>query len=140
VVDVSRRFRFGRGTLAAALRLLAVYAGVRAALRAGALHNEKARSGLEANEGLAKPAARIAPEERAPAAETPSTSVVSTSGSSPSVGGGHRSHRGVAGRTYRQLYEEARRRGVPGRSGMSKASLEAALSRASSSASRGRSR
>jgi len=37
--------------------------------------------------------------------------------------------RGPSGRTYRQLYEEAKRRDVPGRSSMSKAELERALRR-----------
>ena len=43
--------------------------------------------------------------------------------------GGLRSHRGSAGRTYDQLRNEARERGIKGRSRMSKAQLEKALSR-----------
>jgi len=42
--------------------------------------------------------------------------------------------RAAEGRTYRQLYEEAQRRGAQGRSSMSKADLEAALSRSKSAA------
>ena len=43
--------------------------------------------------------------------------------------GGLRSHRGSGGRTRDQLYEEARRRHVRGRSKMSKAQLERAVAR-----------
>ena len=43
--------------------------------------------------------------------------------------GGQRSHRGEGGRTRAQLYEEARRRGISGRSTMTKAELERALGR-----------
>ena len=43
--------------------------------------------------------------------------------------GGLRSHTGAGGRTYDQLYNEARERGVKGRSKMSKAQLERALDR-----------
>lgn len=42
--------------------------------------------------------------------------------------GGLRSHSGAAGRTKAQLYAEARRQGVAGRSTMSKAELERAVS------------
>jgi hypothetical protein len=42
--------------------------------------------------------------------------------------GGFSSHRG-GGRTYRQLYQEAKDRGIAGRSAMSKAQLEQALDR-----------
>ena len=148
---MSRRFRSIGELLASALRLLAIYAIVRAALRAVAVHYDKAgqipqpergprperlrehsKSGLEAHggaESLAEPAARTVHSVRAPAGEARSLSLLSTTDLSPPTGGGHRSHRGVAGRTYRQLYEEARRRGVRGRSKMSKAALEAALVR-----------
>ena len=43
--------------------------------------------------------------------------------------GGLRSHSGPGGRTYRQLYAEAQRRGIDGRSKMSKAQLERVLDR-----------
>jgi hypothetical protein len=43
--------------------------------------------------------------------------------------GGLRSHTGPKGRTYDQLYNEARERGLEGRSKMSKAQLERALDR-----------
>jgi hypothetical protein len=145
VVDVSRRTRSRGELLGSALRLLAIYAGVRAALRARAAHNDEAgqkphsigrskrephdrvRSGPAEHrtaEALAEPDTSAV---RASAGEARSSSPMSTTESSTSTRR-HRSHRGGAGRTYRQLYEEARRRGVRGRSGMSKASLEEALS------------
>jgi len=43
--------------------------------------------------------------------------------------GGTRSHSGGKGRTYDQLYAEARHRNLEGRSKMNKAELERALSR-----------
>ncbi|MDB5953966.1 plasmid stabilization protein [Ramlibacter sp.] len=43
--------------------------------------------------------------------------------------GGERSHRGEGGRTRDQLYEEARRKGIAGRSSMNKAQLERAVGR-----------
>ncbi len=43
--------------------------------------------------------------------------------------GGQRSHSGAGGRTRDQLYEEAKRKNVKGRSGMTKAQLEQAVSR-----------
>ena len=43
------------------------------------------------------------------------------------VKGGLRSHRGAGGRTRDQLYGEARRQGIKGRSRMSKAELERAV-------------
>ena len=43
--------------------------------------------------------------------------------------GGQRSHRGEGGRTRAQLYAEAKRKGIAGRSTMTKAELERALGR-----------
>jgi hypothetical protein len=43
--------------------------------------------------------------------------------------GGLRSHRGPGGRTRDQLYNEARERGIRGRSKMTKAELERAVGR-----------
>ena len=43
--------------------------------------------------------------------------------------GGERSHRGAGGRTREQLYEEAKRKGISGRSTMNKAELERAVDR-----------
>jgi hypothetical protein len=74
-------------------------------------------------------AARTVNKERARAGEAKQSSASSTRDISSGRRGGLRSHRGRGGRTKDQLYAEARRRGVAGRSKMSKAQLEHALSR-----------
>lgn len=74
-------------------------------------------------------AARTVNKERARSGEAKQASPTSTQDISSGRRGGLRSHRGAGGRTYRQLYAEARRAGVPGRSSMSKAQLERALER-----------
>jgi hypothetical protein len=74
-------------------------------------------------------AARTVNKERARAGEAEQTSRVSTDDISPSRRGGLRSHRGAGGRTRDQLYDEARRRGIEGRSRMTKAQLERAVGR-----------
>jgi hypothetical protein len=74
-------------------------------------------------------AARTVNKERARHGEAREVSSLSVEDLSSGERGGHRSHRGEGGRTQRQLYEEARRRGVRGRSRMSKAELEQALRR-----------
>jgi len=74
-------------------------------------------------------AARTVNKERARSGEARDSSRLSTEDISSSRRGGLRSHRGAGGRTRDQLYAEARRRGVPGRSKMSKAELERAVDR-----------
>ena len=74
-------------------------------------------------------AARTVNKERARSGEAKTKSSTSTRDISSGRRGGLRSHRGPGGRTRDQLYEEARRKGVVGRSKMSKAQLERALSR-----------
>ncbi len=74
-------------------------------------------------------AARTVNKVRAQAGEAKTASKTSTDDLSPSRRGGLRSHSGSRGRTYRQLYEEAKRRGIKGRSGMNKAQLERKLRR-----------
>jgi hypothetical protein len=82
------------------------------------------------SEGVAEEiAARTVNKERARAGEARSRSRASVDDISSGRRGGLRSHRGPGGRTYRQLYEEAKDRGIDGRSGMSKAQLERALAR-----------
>ena len=82
------------------------------------------------NEDLAEEiAARTVNKERARAGEAVESSKSSTDDISSGRRGGLRSHTGRGGRTYRQLYEEARHANVAGRSGMSKAELEKALRR-----------
>jgi hypothetical protein len=74
-------------------------------------------------------AARTVNKERARAGESRQASRTSTDDISSGRRGGLRSHRGAGGRTRDQLYEEARRRGVRGRSKMSKSQLEEAVGR-----------
>jgi hypothetical protein len=76
-------------------------------------------------------AARTVNKERARAGEARAVSRSSIEDISSGRRGGLRSHRGPGGRTYRQLYEEAKERGIDGRSRMSKAQLERALARRS---------
>ena len=72
-------------------------------------------------------AARTVNKERARAGESRTASKTSTQDISSGRRGGLRSHRGPGGRTKAQLYEEARRKHVKGRSTMSKAELEKAV-------------
>ncbi len=74
-------------------------------------------------------AARTVNKERARAGESRQASRTSTDDISSSRRGGLRSHRGSGGRTKAQLYEEAKRQNVRGRSSMSKAELERAVGR-----------
>jgi hypothetical protein len=74
-------------------------------------------------------AARTVNKERARAGESRTASRASIDDLSSGRRGGLRSHQGPGGRTYRQLYEEARDRDIEGRSKMSKSQLERALSR-----------
>jgi hypothetical protein len=74
-------------------------------------------------------AARTVNKERARAGEAREASRSSTDDLSSSRRGGLRSHRGPGGRTKAQLYAEARRRNIKGRSSMSKAELERAVGR-----------
>ncbi|MER6461289.1 plasmid stabilization protein [Streptomyces sp. NPDC001288] len=72
-------------------------------------------------------AARTVNKERARAGESATASRTSLEDMSSGRRGGKRSHSGAAGPTYDQLYEEARRRGIEGRSDMNKAQLQRAL-------------
>jgi len=72
-------------------------------------------------------AARTVNKERARNGESRESSRTSTDDLSSGRRGGLRSHRGSGGRTRRQLYAEAQRRGIAGRSRMSKAQLERAV-------------
>src|SRR5581483_2897495 len=76
-------------------------------------------------------AARTVNKERARAGEARQTSRSSLDDISSSRRGGLRSHSGSGGRTRDQLYNEARQRGIKGRSRMSKAQLERAVGRRS---------
>ena len=74
-------------------------------------------------------AARTVNKERARAGEADEASRTSIEDISSGRRGGLHSHKGPGGRTYDQLYEEAKDRGIPGRSRMTKAQLEQALDR-----------
>src|SRR5437870_456865 len=74
-------------------------------------------------------AARTVNKERARTGEAKQASRTSTKDISSGRRGGLRSHSGSGGRTKAQLYEEAKRKNVPGRSAMSKAELERAVGR-----------
>ena len=74
-------------------------------------------------------AARVVNKERAQHGESVQASASSVNDMSASRRGGLRSHHGPGGRTLLQLRNEARQRGVKGRSTMNKAQLEAALTR-----------
>jgi plasmid stabilization system protein ParE len=74
-------------------------------------------------------AARTVNKDRAQHGEAKEASRSSVEDLSPSRRGGLRSHHGEGGRTYDQLYNEARQRGVKGRSSMTKGQLEEALKR-----------
>lgn len=83
----------------------------------------------ESEETAEEIAARTVNKERARAGEARQASSTSTDDISSGRRGGLRSHRGAGGRTYRQLYAEAKKRNVPGRSTMTKAQLERSLDR-----------
>jgi hypothetical protein len=74
-------------------------------------------------------AARTVNKERARSGEARTASRSSVRDMSSSRRGGKRSHSGAGGPTKAQLYAEARRRNVKGRSSMSKAQLARALGR-----------
>ena len=74
-------------------------------------------------------AARTVNKERARAGEARTASRTSTDDISSGRRGGLRSHRGPGGRTKEQLYSEARRKNVRGRSKMTKAELEREVDR-----------
>ena len=74
-------------------------------------------------------AARTVNKERSRAGEAKTASRTSIQDISSSRRGGLRSHSGAAGRTKDQLYAEAQRKGVEGRSKMNKAELEKAVGR-----------
>ena len=74
-------------------------------------------------------AARTVNKERARAGEARTASRTSVKDISSGRRGGLRSHQGPGGRTKEQLYAEARRKGIEGRSTMNKAQLARAVGR-----------
>jgi hypothetical protein len=74
-------------------------------------------------------AARTVNKERARKGEAKRSSKLSRKDISSGRRGGLRSHTGPQGRTRDQLYQEARKKNVPGRSKMTKAQLKRAVGR-----------
>jgi hypothetical protein len=74
-------------------------------------------------------AARTVNKERARTGEARQRSKTSTQDISSGRRGGLRSHKGSGGRTKAQLYAEARKKNISGRSTMTKAELERAVGR-----------
>jgi hypothetical protein len=72
-------------------------------------------------------AARTVNKERARAGESKTASRTSIEDVSSGHRGGKRSHSGAQGRTKEQLYNEAKKRNVAGRSSMTKDQLQHAL-------------
>ncbi len=82
------------------------------------------------DEGTAEEiAARTVNKKRARTGESRQASKTSTDDISPSRRGGLRSGSGSGGRTKDQLYEDAKRQNIRGRSKMTKSQLQRALSR-----------
>jgi hypothetical protein len=76
-------------------------------------------------------AARTVNKERARHGESMQASKTSVDDISSGRRGGLRSHTGAGGRTYAQLYNEARQIGIKGRSAMNKQALEEAVNKKS---------
>jgi len=94
---------------------------------------EHIKSGLkkrgESEDTAEEIAARTVNKERARAGEAKQASRSSVKDISSGRRGGLRSHKGPGGRTRDQLYNEAREKGIKGRSKMTKAQLERAVGR-----------
>ena len=90
---------------------------------------ESAEERGESEDTAEEIAARTVNKERARTGEARTSSRLSRTDISSGQRGGQRSHSGPGGRTRDQLYEEAKRRNVKGRSSMSKAELERAVGR-----------
>ncbi|MFC9583548.1 plasmid stabilization protein [Streptomyces yangpuensis] len=88
---------------------------------------ESAEARGESPERAKEIAARTVNKERARAGESETASRTSLEDISSGRRGGLRSHQGAGGPTYDQLYEEARRKNVHGRSSMNKAELKREL-------------
>ncbi|MEO8022549.1 plasmid stabilization protein [Polaromonas sp.] len=74
-------------------------------------------------------AARTVNKERAQHGEAREASAQTLSDTPAPVRGGQRSHSGAGGRTRDQLYEEAKEKGIRGRSSMRKDELQKAVGR-----------
>jgi hypothetical protein len=83
------------------------------------------------NERAEEIAARAVNKEKARSGESRSSSRSSTRGASASSRGGKQSGHGPGGRTRDQLYNDAKKLGIEGRSKMSKGELQKAVAGAS---------
>ncbi|GMA37598.1 plasmid stabilization protein [Demequina litorisediminis] len=92
------------------------------------IKDSKLDSGASAEEAK-EVAARTVNKERARAGESERASQTSTDDLSSGERGGRRSHSGARGRTRDQLYAEAKRKNIKGRSTMTKAQLEESVGR-----------
>jgi hypothetical protein len=94
---------------------------------------EHIKSGLrkrgESEDTAEEIAARTVNKERARQGEARRSSKLSRQDISSGRRGGLRSHKGPGGRTKAQLYQEAQRKNVKGRSKMTKAQLQRAVGR-----------
>ncbi|MBC9714942.1 plasmid stabilization protein [Streptomyces sp. TRM66268-LWL] len=89
---------------------------------------ESAKQRGESESRAEEIAARTVNKERARSGEAKTSSKVSTRDpKSSSQRGGERSHKGAQGPTKEQLYEEAKRKNVEGRSSMNKEQLRKAV-------------
>ncbi len=88
---------------------------------------ESAEERGESPERAKEIAARTVNKERARAGESETASRTSLEDMSSARRGGLHSHKGAQGPTYDQLYEEARRKNLHGRSSMDKAELQREL-------------
>ncbi|GGZ63364.1 plasmid stabilization protein [Streptomyces bluensis] len=88
---------------------------------------ESAQDRGESKKRAEEIAARTVNKGRARSGESRTASRVSTRDMSSGRRGGQRSGRGAQGPTYDQLYEEAKRRNIRGRSDMNKSELRQAL-------------
>ncbi|MER7402849.1 plasmid stabilization protein [Streptomyces sp. NPDC000070] len=91
-------------------------------------HIKKSAQDRGESTGRAKEiAGRTVNKERARSGESKTAGRTSTKDMSSGKRGGQRSGQGSQGPTYDQLYQEAKRRGVEGRSSMNKSQLQRAL-------------
>ncbi|MFC9684002.1 plasmid stabilization protein [Streptomyces sp. NPDC056948] len=88
---------------------------------------ESARDRGESTGRAEEIAARTVNKERARSGESKTAGRTSTKDMPSGKRGGQRSGQGSQGPTYDQLYQEAKRRGVEGRSTMNKGQLQRAL-------------
>jgi hypothetical protein len=88
---------------------------------------ESAQGRGESPERAKEIASRTVNKERARSGESKTASRTSKQDMSSGKRGGRRSGQGSQGPTYDQLYEEAKRRDIQGRSNMNKSQLQRAL-------------